>query len=439
MVRDVRSGQTPPVTTTDPAVAAPSRVVAGVATVGALVLLVGVALSARGAATADLPTVLRSAPAGTVLVLPDGERPAREGERVPAGATVRSGLRGAELGTGDREVRLAPGTQVQVLDGARQRLVGGELLVDAAGAPGLLVTGTGGARVAVRTGAVVRLDDAGSLLRVATYAGTADVGVTGRRARTEVDRLREVEVTGGLLPGRPAPLRLTPGDAWESAELPMVVSDDAVLRGLAASFTDQPGAVVASLPATERTGDAALAAERTLAYGLAHRDGAFRPALFREVRALRADGGSWGVVVALADASLTDLDGYISSTVPGDPGVVLAAGGGDVAAAEDLLGPLTGLPSGPDGEDPAPPAPSPTAPPRPGSSPGPSGPPASPLPLPSPAGPVVDDVLDALLDLLPSPRPTVQPAPDAPAPVSSAAPLVSVPLPLPGAPVLSVG
>lgn len=416
MVRNVRDGQTSPMTSESASgTAVPERAVAAVATVGALVLLVGVGLSARGPATADLPTVLLSASAGTVVVTEGGERPARAGDALPEGARVRTLPGGsAALGTDGRTVRLAPDSEVVVVDGARQRLERGSALVDAADGPGVRLTAAR-STVTVAEDGVVRVDRE-RLLRVAAYRGSAGVRAPGRRRTVEVDRLHQLQVASGGLAGAAVPLALR-ADAWEREELPQLVEDDASLERTVRMLADAPTVVAAALPAAERSEEAPadVLAEQALAYALAHDDGDFDADTYFAVQEGRTLGGSWGVVAALAEASAAGAERFLagSSDVEGLPAAVLAAGlPADLAG--DVLGTLPGFTPDDDAAEgsedgPAPTGSDPTSRPRPGST------PTSPAPEPS-RGPVqeaVDTVVDTVEDALPVPLPVPVPTPPA--------------------------
>lgn len=402
------------------AVAGPApggRLVAAVATLGAVVLVVGTVLSVRGVPTADLPTTLVAAAAGTVLQTASGSRPVTAGARVPDGATLITALGGAVLRTGARTVRLAPTTTVVVRDGARQHLRAGALLVDARDGDGLRVTGRS-ARASVPDGSVVRVEqpsDGVSTARVAAYRGTAVVGSAGRRATVEVGELRQVQVLPDAAPGRVRPLALTPGDAWEARELDAVVADDDLLSGMVSSFAsalDDGGEVrpvVAAAPSPGAGASTLRRAERALAFALAHSGGVdYDEKRDGRLQAERADGGSWGVVVALVKASAGDAGRFVDARLGLPSGNVLAAAG-----PVDLMGLLPGAPGAPGapgtdgttgpgaGGVPTPPGRDgvPDAPSAPGDPAGPDRPGGS--NLPPPLGPIVDD----LLDLLPTPLP----------------------------------
>ena len=411
----------------------------GAAWVGALcVLLAGVLLTAVGVAalrsdTASADTVLGRG-ADAVLVLADGStRDAVEGEKVPRGATVRAGRTGARLDTREREVHLGAATSVTVVDGARQVLREGFVLVDASSAPGVELQ-TAAAAVAASDDSLVRVD-AGPLLRVGVLRGEdAEVRAAGRRTATDVPTYFQVQVPSGGLPGSPSPFVLTPGDRYEMELAAELVNADTDLNALAAQL-DAGGAagpaVLAALGATPQVQPVAADAtpgaplsERALGYliATAAQQGGPLPERYDEVRSLRTAGGSWGVVAAIVAAPVDRVSGALNALL--DPGTVptVAAEPLDVSG---LLGsggatePAPGQPappSGPSQEQPAPPdddddRPQPTS--------SPTSPP--PAPQDDPVD-VVQDVVDTVLDL-------VSPSPSAPAGVSVPPP----PLPLPEA------
>ncbi|MCW2665259.1 MAG: hypothetical protein JWN57_221, partial [Frankiales bacterium] len=301
--------------------------VAAVAVACAGVLLAGVAVSARGQAPEDVPTVLGRTAAGTTVQAP-GEPPrvARKGARVPDGATVRTPADGVTvLRTGDRQVHLAGATHVTVLDGTRQALDAGSLLVDTDDGPRVRVAAAG-ADVRVLEASVVRLDR-GAVLRVASYAGTPVLRSAGRSRRAGVAPLHQVQVPDGALPGRVTPLALTGGDRWERERIPRVVDADVQLSGLVTSLDDpELGARAAAfVPAAFRSvltdADSSLGpGARAMTFAIAQASGD-PAATYRQVLDGRELGGSWGVLSALVEADKADVLGFFDRQLPG----VLAA------------------------------------------------------------------------------------------------------------------
>lgn len=396
---------------------------------GISVLLAGVLLSAVGVAalrgsTAAADTVLARG-TDAVLELEDGgSRPAVEGERVPRGATVRAGRTGAELDTRGRRVHLGAATAVTVVDGARQVLRAGFVMVDSSDAPGLELQGPA-ATVTTAEGSLVRVDG-GSLTRVGVLRGdAAAVRATGRRASAEVPSYFQVQVATGGLPGSTTPFVLTPGDAYERRLAADLVGADEDLNALGSRLDagGEAGRVV--LAAVEEELDGSSAPEAPLAYLVASaaRSGGDLPARFADVRRLRAEGGSWGVVAAIVAAPVGRVSAALDALLDPGSAPVLAGGGGtlDLAAVLDLDG--DGSSDGGSSTPGAPAGPSP----RPPSGGGGSTPSPSPSPSPSVTDPVttvVDEVVDTVLDLIsPSPSPA-----GAGSPSPSPSPLVELPL-----------
>lgn len=414
------------------------------AAVAAAALLAGVALAALRSSTANADTVL-AAGAGTVLTLADGSsRPAVVGERVPRGATVQAGATGAVLATRDREVHLGQETGVTVLDGARQVLTGGFVLVDSADAPGLELQTPAGL-VTVRDDSLVRVDG-GPLLRVGVLSGEpAALRAAGRSAVAEVPRYYQVQAAAAGLPGEATPLLLT-GDSYErdlARDLHVADVDlNALARRLDTAGDAGPAVLAvrqASLPAAPAVQAGAPASERALAFLLASAVGNGDPLAERDalVRELRFAGGSWGVVAALVSVSPNDVSAALAALLaPAAPslaagqgpldladlmGIAPAPGAGTPGAGAPGVGPDPGTSSQPDTSSQPGTAPNQPAPGQP--SPRPPAP-GAPVPVPSPPStgiaPVdglVDTVVDTVVRLLTPPSP-------APAPASTPAPLL---------------
>jgi hypothetical protein len=427
--------------------AAASRLgVPAIAVALAVVLLAGVVVAALRPGTASAATVLQRGE-GVVVQADDGSsRPLRVGDEVPRGSVVVAAADGAVLATRGRDTWLGGGAAVAVLDGARQDLRAGLVMVDARRGPGLLLS-TPAADVRTPEGAVSRVEG-GPLLRVGAYDGDPlTVQPAGRSATTPVARAYQVQVPEGSLPGRVTPLVLTPDDPYERALAPVLVAGDEALTDVAERLDAEGAPAVAVRAAADA--DVPLAAvpaavpagapgsERALAYLLARAaGGAAGEGLadrYAEVRALRGDGGSWGVVASLVQAEVTAVAALLDELLA--PGAALqAAQPLDVPTLLDLVG---------GGPAPAPaPAPTATAPtPAPPAAPGP--PPAAPSTPPSPAPPsapvpepppVVGEVVDTVLGLLTAPAPAAPTGPSAtgPAPSPTPAPLLPpLPLPLP--------
>ena len=398
----------------------------------AVVLLAALAVAALRAPVAGAATVLLRGDAVTA-VLADGARvPLAPGDEVPRGALVDAGRDGAVLRTRDRDTWLSGDAELVVVDGAAQDLRAGFAMVDARRGPGVRLT-TAAAEVTTPEGAVSRVEG-GGLLRVGAYAGDGvRVRPVGRRATTDLPVAYQVQVPRGGLPGRATPLVLTPGDAYERALAPDLVLADEALRDVARSLDGggRPAVLVRTAAATDVPAAApvpagAPASEAGLAYLLARAADGGLADRFAEVRALRADGGSWGVVAELVGAQVAEVAALLDALLaePGDP--VLADGpalpGSPLApGAPAGPGPGGGTTSGSDGDG------GPSAPGTPPGSGGGDQPPSGPPPTSDPD--VVRAVVDTVLGLLPTTttaetvQPTVPPVPaSAPSPAPSPTP-----------------
>lgn len=220
---------------------------------------------------------------------------ARDGEHLRKGDLVRTAPGGAAtLVVRDRRVLLAAESDVTVPDGATVELGKGALLVDRRRGPGLTVR-IGDTTVDQITSGAVRVEHS---LSVSVAALSARVRVrTASGVRRTVPALYQLGVAGRALPEAAAPLQLR-DDAWERGVVPDLVADDVRLNDLADGF-DAPGS---DLPAAYRPTPGARASDRLLADAIgraAGRDDAARRKAADRAAALRAQGGSWGVVAAI--------------------------------------------------------------------------------------------------------------------------------------------
>ncbi len=369
------------------------------AAVAALVLLAGVALTVRGSDPAREPTFV-SQPRAVTLTLVDGQTSTPTGRtRVPAGATVRTAPGGsAVLTTADREVLLGSDTAVTVVDGERQRLGQGLVMVDARRADALALEAGAGTVTSPR-GAVIRVER-GLLLRVASFRGDAEVQAAGRKASSTVTALHQVQVPYGGLPGRVTALALT-RDGWERRFAQGLVSRDVDLNGLAAGLAaDDRARSAVAVPAAFLTGDPVGAGELALSFLVARATGQDEQKVFAQVRSLRDEGGSWGVVAELVGASAVRVSGALDALPEVPLGTVLAGPDPVVAPA------VTAAPVG-GGSTPRPRPTGGVASPRPSATPAPS---ATPGPL-APVTEPLQSVIDAVVSALPTPVQSLVPAP----------------------------
>ncbi len=367
----------------------------------AAMLVAGLLLVARGPDPARAATFLTD-PRAATLTLADGTATTPTGRtRVPSGATVGTAPGGSVvLTTAGRTLLLGSDSAVTVLDGTRERLVRGLVMVDAR-RTGDLALDAGAATVRTPRGSLVRVERS-LLLRVASFRGTPTVASTGRKNRAEVTPLHQVQVASGGLPGRVTALALT-RDGWERRFAQDLVTDDIDLNRLAAGLDGDastrgavvvPVSYVAALPVPA----GATAGEQVLSFVLAQASRTSGLRGYAQVRSLRDEGGSWGVVAALVGA---------------DPGAVSAALDGQLGAVQPTpaLGPL-GTGGQPDVA--ALPAPSPGAPPGGPSTPRPTRTATPATPSPGPLQPVTDPlraIVGAVVSALPTPVQSLLPSP----------------------------
>lgn len=401
-----------------------SRATRAVAVAAATVLAaasLAVVVGVDDPAAAD--TVVTSA-VDAVVALPDGTtRTAVEGDRLPSGAQLRTGKGGAaRLTTDGRDVLLGALSTVRVVDGVREVLERGQVMVDARTGPRLSLQTQGGT-VSTAAGALARVERA-ALLRVAVYQGRASLSVAGRQATTAVPALHQVLAQYGGLPATPTVLALTPGDPWEVRYVNALVEADADLRGKQEGLRGAEGAVV--LAATRRDLVDASAScpaattdrgERALSLAVAEAaDAAGSPTdRLATVCSGRAEGGSWGVVAALVRASVSDVSARLDDVLEVDTAAVAAVAGTQPQDPVDLVFP-TAAPS-PGG---------PSSSPRPGPTDRPTddGSPTPEPPAPSPG--LVDTVVGIVTGLLPTPAPAAPAPPVAVVPSPSATPLLQL-------------
>ena len=393
-----------------------------VAVLAAGSLLASVGLSACGTDTAKAATVVRDARAATLRLADGTTKPAADGATVPKGAVVSTAPGGSvSLVTAGRVVLLGSDTAVAVLDGRREQLRRGLVMVDGRRA-GDLQLDAGAATVTTTRGSLTRVER-DALLRVASFRRGASVRAAGRKARVTVDALHQVQVPYGGLPGRVTALALT-RDTWERRYALDLVTRDVDLTNLAAGLDANPdstAAVGAVLPASFRSAVPLQAgepgSEQTLAFLVARAAHSDAGRTYADVRRYREEGGSWGVVASLVGAEVgavsAALDGILA---PSEPVLAGEPGSGPVDVGGLLGGSLSTGSGGGDGSAQSPASPRPTRGPTPS---------RTPSPRPSSSPDAVDQVVSTVQSLLPTP-PAVQVAP--PSPSASPSPLLQVDL-----------
>jgi len=386
------------------------RAFTSVAVLAAGSLLASVGLSACGTDTAKAATVVRDARAATLQLADGSTRSVTDGTKVPRGAVVSTAPGGsASLVTAGRVVLLGSDTAVAVLDGRREQLRKGLVMVDGRRS-GDLQLDAGAATVTTVRGALTRVER-DALLRVASFRRTASVRAAGRRARVTVDALHQVQVPYGGLPGRVTALGLT-RDTWERRYALDLVTRDIDLGNLAAGLdtnADSTAAVGAVLPASYRTAaplqSGEPASEQTLGFLVAKAVHGDAQRTYDRVRQLREEGGSWGVVATLVGADVAAVSAALDTILaPQQPVLAAEPGSGQVDVGSLIGGGLPTGSGGPGAGGSSSPAP------KPGSSPVPS---RTPSPRPSSSPDPVDQVVTAVQSLLPTPPVAIAPSPSA--------------------------
>ena len=249
------------------------------------------------------------------LVLSDGSvLTPTSGQRVPQGATVRTGTGGAAtLSTAGRDVYLGALTTLHVVDGVHQRLERGQLMVDGRGGPRLLLDTRAGT-TDIADGTLARVET-GPVLRLAVFAGKASLTAAGRERRTDVGALYQVLASYTALPGEPTVLALT-DDAWEQRLAAELVNADRDLNSLAHGLAGPSGAAVlqaAPVALRDSTTSAGDRGEEALSVAVAQasrRDATLSDTL-SFVQTARGEGGSWGAVAALVSARVTSVSALL--------------------------------------------------------------------------------------------------------------------------------
>lgn len=423
------------------------------APIGLLAGAIVVCLAGLGACSpqpSDAVTVLTGAAGAFVADAAGVEHPATEGEQLFAGARIRSTTGSPVLTTGGRRTTLGPASELQLQARSVYELLLGTVVIDRRRGPGVVLTAAD-VQISALGRTAVRVQR-GFSVRVALYTGGSATIRVGGRSRT-VPPLSELIVPGVSLPAAARPLALRDDALDQIADLGLV-SEDRALRRRAAGLDGPGGAAVAvaldaalprllpSVPSVQALETKATAgefaaplSERVLPLAIATTARGSRPdQAYRSIRALRAAGGSWGVLAALASAPLGAVQDAITALIDTPGGMapdgtpltarlVAAANAGRSQASA-----IPASPAGPGGRSPSgTPAPAQLLPGR--SAPGPSAP-GPPVPGPSVPGPPVPG---PPVPGLPAPGP---PAPGPPGPVPiPPAPAPSPPVPLPPVPI----
>jgi hypothetical protein len=403
-----------------------------------------VGLAGCGTSVSAATTVLQRA-SDVLVVHPDGSViRGVDGLRLHPGDVVRTGPGGrVDLHTLDRVVYLGSQASMQVYNGVHDALRHGAAVVDSLHGPGLRVD-LAGLSLSVPSGSATRAERSVTV-RVGSLAGPATVTNSVGRQVT-VPALDQSIFGGDALPDTTTPLRLTDDDG-EQHTVPALVHDDRELGNLADGIDSTRRAAVHVVTAAWHSGllptpPGVQVSEQVLPVLIAaavHGDAAQRADRYRDAVALRAAGGSWGVVARRVGVDAAQvLAAFANYTATHPAGFV---GGVPIAFAQLVTGATPGGPNGAGGAGGTGSGGNGSG----GSGGGGSG--GSPSPSPSPSGVVgtVDTLVNDVLGLLPTPTPSVNlvvPLGSAPPPAVSATPKATpkptptvsprpVPVPLP--------
>lgn len=385
---------------------------------GLVVATAATVVVVRAASDPAAADTVVTAVTAAIVAMPDGtEHDARIGDRLPRGATLRTGPQGgARLTTAGRDVYVGTLSTIGIVDGVHERLDRGLVMVDSRSGPRLVLDL---ARTAVTTkaGSLTRIER-GAVLRVGVYSGGATVSVAGRQATTDVPALYQVSAQYAALPAAPTALVLAKDTTERRLAAALTGADDDLNRDQLGLRGPEGQVVLATFrqdlvaSATDAAADADTG-ERALSVAVAEVATASSDPLanLATIRTARSEGGSWGVVAAIVRASVDAVHGRLNRSLDDGSGGTVDAG---PSVGPGVLGPLPGL------------SPTPSAPQSPGPRPtvtrSPGGGGSTPTATPSSA---VDQLLETVRRLLPTPLPTVV-APLLTPPKVSPTPLVHV-------------
>lgn len=299
------------------------------------------------------------------------ERPASSGATLGKGDRVGTRTGGSvTLVVRDRRVVLGGSTEVVVPDGANIDLTRGALLVDRRRGPDLSLRVGDTTVDRLGTGAL-RVERSFSVLVTGLSAGARIRTTTG--AELALKPLYQAAVAGRA-PRAALPMQLR-HDAWERDVVADLLAEDDLLNGLAADL-DGPSAPI--IPAAYRPGAGARVSDQVLADAIgraAAKDTPARVSATSRARALRSEGGSWGVVARLLEVAVADVGTALSDVLagvpatspdPGTPGSTpgVVAGGSPQPGVSPSPSPTRGGPTRTPGPTPTtkPPTTSPTSP-----------------------------------------------------------------------------
>lgn len=371
-----------------------------------------VALTRDDVPIAKAPTTLANVRHASIVTAAGVSTPARNGERVPNGAVVRTSAAGtAELVTRGRIAYMSHSAAIAVVDGAHQQLRTGTAVYDALHGDGLRVD-IAGDSLTVPSGSAIEAQRSFAV-QVGALAGPAQITSSTARQVT-VRPLTQSVLSGDALAASTSPLHLT-GAYGEAQAVPALVDADQRLTTLARGIDANGPAEAAAIDAgwhgpTATIPEAAPRSEQVLPIVIADATstrGTSADQRYQSIVSWRRAGGSWGVVLAYLNGTAAHVETTLSSLQQGQPN-------GRIGQVSVLAG---GLPHAPRGNTHSSP-PGQSQHPSPPSSSSPTQPPAggsTPTPTPS-NGPVkkivgtvtgtVGGVVGIVKKLLPKPAPS---------------------------------
>jgi hypothetical protein len=282
------------------------------------VMAAGVVVVATDGSTpaANAETVLGVVKDAKIVSSSGSTRVAEAGDRLFRGDVIMTGPHGsAQVITRQRTTFLAGPGALVVVDGERQQLRSGTVVVDALDGPGLDLDLTG-TLVTIPRGSAIEAAR-GASTRVGALAGPAELASSVGR-RLALPALEQVVLSGDAVPGATTPLHLT-DSAEEARVVPRLIADDIALKTLARGI-DTTGRSTAHIVETSWTGvsqpipNRAKRSERVLPVLIADSTrGGSAQQRYNNAVAWRAQGGSWGVVLHLLSGRAAAVEATLAA------------------------------------------------------------------------------------------------------------------------------
>ncbi|HVT63889.1 MAG TPA: hypothetical protein VHD81_01905 [Mycobacteriales bacterium] len=265
------------------------------------------------------------------IISPSGStRLAAAGDRLFRGDVIMTSPHGsAQVITRQRTTFLGGSGALVVVNGVRQQLRTGTVVVDALDGPALDLDLTG-TLVKIPLGSAIEASR-GPSTRVGALAGPAALTSSIGR-RLALPALEQVVLSGDAVPGATTPLHLS-DSAEEARVVPRLIADDIALKTLARGI-DTTGRSTARIVEASWTGvsqpvpNRVNRSERVLPVLIADSThGGTAQQRYNNAVAWRAQGGSWGVVLHLLAGRAAQVESTLaalqkSGAAPGRIGTV---------------------------------------------------------------------------------------------------------------------